>query len=174
VKTIKNKNQKGISLMELTVAISMMGLLVTTVIFVYNAQFKLWNEGYSRLVIRRDLSQALELASRVLLQAQTIDDLTESSITFTADLGGGSDMYRLYLYNIDDPEPNPPWTENKYFLRFAHGTVDYGQGVIISSDIAQPLSPTFVMNQGVLSIDLTAVNGEEQVTMRTKIRPRNL
>ena len=152
----------------------MLGILTTTVIFVYNLHFKSWNEGYARSVIRDNLSQAMELAGDRLRRAQSIDALTESSITFTADLGNGSNTYRLYLYNAGDPEPNPPYTQSTYSLRLGQGAVDYGDGPVLSSDIAQPSGPAFAISDKVITLDLTALRGAEQVTMRTKIRPRNL
>lgn len=169
-----NNDRKGITLMELVIAIGMMGILVTTVVFVYQVHFQSWNQGYMRSVIRSNLSQALELAGNNLRQAQTIESLTESSITFTADLGGGSSTYRLYLFHADDPEPNPPYTQSGYSLRLAKDAVDYGDGVVLSPDIAPPSQPPFAINDNVIDIRLSALKGGEQVTMRTKIRPRNL
>ena len=171
---MRNNNHKAITLIELIMVIGMMGILVTAVTFVYQLHFKVWNEGYTRSVIRGRLSQALEIASGRLLQAQTIDAITESSVTFTADLGSGSSTYRLYLYNADDPEPNPPYTQSTYDLRFAQDAVDYGDGAVWSSDIVQPSSPAFALDGKVLTINLTTSRGAQQVTMRTKIRPRNL
>ena len=160
--------------MELIVAMAMMGILTTTVIFVYSLQFKSWNESYSRASIRGNLSQALELATVSLLQAQSVDELTESGITFTADLGNGNNSYRFYLYNADDPEPNPPYTQSTYSLRFAQESVDYGDGAVLSPDIAQPATPVFSMDDNTVTINLRALKGSEEVTMRTNVRPRNL
>ena len=153
--------------------IAMMGILTTTVSFVYNLHFKSWNEVYARSVIRANLSQALELMADRLLEAQSIDTFKENSITFTADLGGGSNTYRLYLYNTNDPGA-PPYTQSTYDLLSAQGTVSDGEGVILSRDIARPLGAPFIMNGKVITINLTAQRGAEQVTMSTSVRPRNL
>lgn len=169
-----SNGRRGTTLIELIMAIGMMGILVTTVTFVYQVHFKSWNQGYMRSLIRSNLSQALEQAGNSLRQAQTIDSLTESSITFTADLGGGSGTYRLYLFHTDDPEPNPPYTQSTYSLRLAKDDVEYGDGAVLSSDIAQPSEPPFAINDRVIDIRLTALKGGEQVTMRTKVRSRNL
>ena len=152
----------------------MLGILTVTIIFIYNVQFKSWNEGYSRSLIRGNLSQGLELAVQSLLQAQSIDAVTESSITFTADLGNGTDTHRLYLYNADDPEPNPPYNQSTYSLRFAHGLVNYGDGAVLSPDIKQPATPAFSMNNNVVVIELTVLRGSQEVSMKTSVRPRNL
>lgn len=167
-------NHKGMTLVELIVVIAMMGILTTTIMFVYNFHFKSWNESYTRSLIRGNLAQALELASTQLRKAQTIDALAESSITFTADSGSGTSSYRLYLYNAGDPEPNPPYTQSTYSLRFAQDSINYGDGAVLSSDIARPTSPAFAISGKVISINLTALRGEQQIAMRTKVRPRNL
>ena len=161
------------TLVELIIVIGMMVILTTTVTFVYDLHFQSWNEGYTRSVIRGRLSQALELMANRLLQAQTIDAFTESSITFSADLGSGINTYRLYLYNGNDPGC-PPYTQSTYSLLSAQGSVNYGDGVVLSGDIVQPSSPPFVMSGKVITINLTARRGTEQVTMTTSIRPRNL
>ena len=166
-------NRKSVTLVELIVVTCMMAILTTTIAFVYNLHFKSWNETYTRSVIRGRLSQALALMTNRLLQAQSIDAFTESSITFSADLGNGSNSYRLYLYNVNDPQP-PPYTQSTYSLLSAQGVVNDGAGVVLSSDIAQPSSPPFVMTGKAITINLTARRGAEQVTMTTSIRPRNL
>ena len=168
------RNHKGMTLVELIVVIGMMGILTTTVLFVFNFHFKSWNESYTRSLIRGNLAQALELVSNRLRHAQTIDEVTESSITFTASSNSGTSLFRLYLYNADDPEPNPPYTQSTYSLRFAQDSVDYGDGVLVSSDIAQPTSVAFSLSDKVISIELTALRGDQEIKMRTKVRPRNL
>jgi type II secretory pathway pseudopilin PulG len=167
------RHSKAMTILELMLAAGMMGILTTAVFFVFNAQFKAWNENYARSSARGNLSQALELAVQSLRQAQSIDDLNESSVTFTADLGNGSRPYRLYLYNADDPEPNGPYTQDTYSLRFAQGPVNYGDGAALS-DIARPTGPVFSMDNHVITIDLTALGGSQEVKMRTSVRPRNL
>lgn len=167
------KYRKGLTLVELIMVIGMMGILTVTVSFVYNLHFRTWNDVYTRSLIRGQLSQAMELMTARLLAAQSIVDFTESSITFTADLGRGSNTYRLYLYNANDPDP-PPYTQSTYSLLSAQGAVDDGEGVVLSPDIVAPSSPPFVMNGKLITIVLTAKRGAEHITMTTSVRPRNL
>lgn len=154
--------------------LGLMGFLTATIVFVYHLQVTSWNESYIRSSIRDRLSQALELATHRLRQAQTIEEITDGSITFTADLGDGIDTYRLYLYNAEDPEPEAPYTQNIYSLRMAKGLVDYGEGGVLAADIAQPSGAVFSINGQVINITLTTSRENEEVTMRTSVRPRNL
>ncbi|MCK5580669.1 MAG: hypothetical protein KAJ18_05280 [Candidatus Omnitrophica bacterium] len=165
---------KAVTLLELLVVILALVILVGVINNVFFVGFNVWNEGFSRAEIRTDLGQALELISKNLRQAGSVDALTESSITFSADLGGGDDTYRVYLYHEDDPEPNPPYTQDTYDLRWAKGTVDYGAGANLVTDIAQPTHIPFSQTGAVITMDLTATRGDETLRLRSNVRPRNL
>lgn len=166
---------KGFTLVELLMVTVMFAVLVFSVGYVFVVGLKLYNQGYARSDIRTDISQAMELITKNLRQAKSIDDFTtESSITFTADLGSGSDSYRIYLYNSSDPEPNPPYTQSTYELRWAKGTVTYGSGAILATDIIQPTNTPFSQSSNLITVDLTVDRGDETIRMRSNIRPRNL
>jgi hypothetical protein len=166
--------RKAVTSIELTIAIGLMVILTITVVSVYQWHLRAWNEGYARSVIRSRLLQALESVEKPLLHAQSIDALSEGSITFTADLGDGGIAYRLYLFNENDPEPNPPYSQESYTLRLAKNDMDYGEGVLLSSDIARPAQPVFLLDDKVITIQLSALKQDERITMSTKIRPRNM
>lgn len=165
---------RGFTVLELLIVILALTILVGVVGNVYTVGLDLWNDGLGRSQARTDLSQALELISRNLRKATRIDALTASSITFTANLGGGSSTYRVYLYNSADPEPNPPYSQAFYELRWAQGAVNYGSGAILSTGIVQPVAAPFIRSGNVITIDLTAVRGNETVKLKSSVRPRNL
>ncbi|MFH2137508.1 MAG: prepilin-type N-terminal cleavage/methylation domain-containing protein [Candidatus Omnitrophota bacterium] len=167
-------NNRGLTLMELLVVIMLLAILVGTIGYVFITGLNLWSQGYARSDIRFRLSQAIELITRQLRQAVSIDSLNQSSITFTADLGAGDSSYRVYLYNSADPEPNPPYTQSTYELRWASGAGGYGTGAVIASDIIQPVSAVFSQSNNIISIDLTVSRQGETIRMRSKVRPRNL
>jgi len=172
--TIKDK---GLTLIELLVTTTMMSVLVFTVGYTFVIGLKLWDQGYNRSDIRTDISQALELVSKNLRQAKSIDTITASSITFTADLGSGDDTYRVYLYNPSDSEPNPPYSEDYYELRWAKTTVTYGSGAVLVADVKKPHPPSakpFDQNDNVITMDFVVERGDETVSIITNVRPRNL
>lgn len=173
----KVSKSQGLTLVELIITTFILSILVLTVGYTFVIGLRLWDEGYNRSDIRADLSRALELASKQIRQAKSIDELTAGSITFTADLGDGDDTYRIYLYNATDAEPNPPYTQNTYELRRAKTTVTYGSGPVLISDVKRPVPPTtkpFSQNGDVITIDLVVERGDQTVAMRTNVRPRNL
>ena len=172
-----NPKKKGLTLVELLVTTSVLSILIFTVGYTFIIGLKLWNEGYNRSDIRTDVSQALELVSKNLRQAKSIDDLTAGSITFTADLGDGDDTYRVYMYNSSDSEPNPPYTKSTYELRWAKTTVTYGSGAILIGDVKKPNPPSskpFDQNGNVITRDFVVERGDQTVAMRTNVRPRSL
>lgn len=167
-------NKKSFSILELLAVILALGILLGVIARVFFAGSEIWNKGYSRSSIRTSLAQAIELISRNLRRATSIDAITASSITFTADLGNGSGTYRVYLYNAADPEPNPPYAQDVYDLRWAQGTVTYGLGANLATDIAQPTNTPFSQSGNVITIDLTATKDNQSIRMRSKVRLRNL
>jgi len=174
-KISRRTNTDGLTLIELLITVGILSVLIFTVGYTFIIGLKLWNEGYNRTDIRNDLSYSMDLMSKHLRQAKSIDALTAGSITFTADLGSGDTSYRFYLYNSSDTEPNPPYTQSNYELRWAQGTVTYGSGVVLIADIPTPASTKpFSQSGNVITMDLTVANGDDTMSMRTNVRPRSL
>ena len=168
--------KKGLTLIELLITTAVLSILVLTVGYTFIIGLRLWNDGYDRSDIRTDLSQALELVSKNLRQAKSIDAITAGSITFTADLGDGDDTYRIYMYNASDTEP-PPYKQNTYQLRRAKTTVTYGSGPVLIANVKKPNPPNakpFSQSGNVITIDLVVERGDQTVAMRTNVRPRSL
>jgi len=176
--TDPTSDHRGLTLIELLLTVGMMSVLVFTVGYTFMIGLQLTNASYDRTGINTNIAQALELVSKNLRQASSIDSLTAGSITFTADLGGGGDeSYRIYLYNASDSEPNPPYTQNTYQLRWAVGTTTYGSGAILVENVDKPNPPSskpFDQNGNVITMDFEITQGDETVAMRTNVRVRNL
>jgi prepilin-type N-terminal cleavage/methylation domain-containing protein len=173
----KIKDRNGFTLIEVLVTTVILAVLVFTVGYTFVIGLKIWDEGYTRANMRAKMTQALELVTKNLRQAESIDELTAGSITFTADLGGGSASYRVYMYNASDPEPNPPYTQGTYDLRWAQTTTTYGSGAVIATDIKRPNPPSsnpFSQNGNVITLNFTVEDGGQTVDVRTNVRVRNL
>ncbi|MBN1870630.1 MAG: type II secretion system protein [Candidatus Omnitrophica bacterium] len=169
--------KRGLTLIELLITTAVLSILIFTIGYAFMIGLRLWNTGYDRSDIRTELSQALQLVSKNLRQAKSIDELTAGSITFTADLGDGEDTYRIYMYNSADSEPNPPYTQNTYELRWAKTTVTYGSGAVLIGDVKKPNPPSskpFAQNGNVITLDFVVERGDQTVAMRTNVRPRSL
>jgi len=167
-------HQKAFTIIELLIVMLALTIVLGVVTRIYFVGSNLWATGLSRSDVRTELVQSMELMTNSLRRARSIDSLTESSITFTADLGSGVNTYRFYLYHASDAEPNPPYSQNTYDLRWAQEVVTYGAGANLSRNIVQPTSAAFSQSGDVISIDLTAMKNEQSIRMRSKVRPRNL
>ena len=164
----------GLTILELLVVVILTGIIVIVIGQTYITGLEIWRDGYERSVARDQTSQALERITKALRQAKGIDDFSEGSIVFSADLGGGDDSYRVYLYHPSDTEPNPPYTQGLYELRWAQGDVSYGQGAVLAKDIQQPLSAAFTFNNGLVTVDLTNNLLDSSLRFRSNIQLRNL
>lgn len=168
--------KKGLTLIELLITTAVLSILILTIGYTFIIGLKLWDKGYNRSDIRADVSQALQLMSKNLRQAKSIDAFTAGSITFTADLGDGDDTYRIYMYNAAESEP-PPYTKNMYELRWAKTTVTYGSGAVLIADVKKPNPPNakpFSQSGNVITMDFVVERGDQSVAMRTNVRPRSL
>lgn len=155
-------------------ALLLMSILVLALNQVYALGLELWQEGLERNTARNRLNQSVELISRLLRQAKSIDAIDQGSVTFTADLGGGDTSYRFYLYNPSDAEPNPPYTQDTYELKFAQADIGYGEGSVLASDIEVPETAVFTQLSDLIVVDLTGKYSDQQLTIRTNIGLRNL
>ena len=65
--------EKGLTLIELLITTAVLSILIFTIGYGFMIGLKLWDEGYDRSDIRTGLSQALQLVSKHLRQAKSID-----------------------------------------------------------------------------------------------------
>lgn len=166
--------RRALTLIELTGVIALTGILAVTSATIYQAHWRSWSSLFVRSSLRSSLVRSIDVMTHHLIQAQSIDAVSESSITFTADLGNGPIVHRIYLYHPDDPEPNGLYEQDTYMLRFAQGDVSYGKGAILAFDIPRPVAAVFEQTGPVVSIRLNASKDSESVTFITSVRPRNI
>ena len=167
-------NNCGLTLMELMVVIVLFAILMGSVGYVFTTGTQLWTKGYDRADIRGRMSQAMEKIIRQVRLATSIDAISSSSITFSADLGSGTSSYTVYLYNALDSEPNPPYTQTTYQLRWRKGAGSYGTGAILAENILKPTEAVFSQSSNTIAIDLTGSRSGQVMRLRSKVRPRNL
>lgn len=171
---MKLSTEKGFTIIELVMSVLVIGILIFSIGLIYTAGINIFENGYSRIASRTDAAQAVDLVRRYLVQAKSIDDISESGLTFTSDMGEGDESYRVYLYNENDPEPNPPYTQSVYQIRFAAGDTSYGAGKVLVRDLLPPDNVPFERNSNLITLDWTFNREDSPIRMRTSVRPRNL
>lgn len=167
-------SRRALTLVELMVSLVVLailgGLLASAYLFGANAI-----RSYRAVAeTRAELTQGVETAVRMVRRAKSIDALTAGGITFTADLGDGDNIYRLYLYHPLDPEPNPPFDQAGYEMRLAVADTAYGSGAVLVRDVAATGPSPFSMDGTVVSLDWAVRVEDRQLRLRSAVRPRNL
>lgn len=166
--------QHGFTIIELIMSVLVTGILIFTIGLIYTTGTSIFENGYDRITNRTNAAQAIDLLTRHLVLAKSIDDISESSLSFTADMGSGDANFRVYLYSPDDPEPNPPYSEEFYQIKFAEGDLSYGAGKVLVRNLVSPVNFPFDRNNNLISLDWTLNQDDSTLRMRTNVRPRNL
>lgn len=155
--------KKGFSLIELLLAIVLLGILTLTISTLFTAGLKAWSIGYIRHNSRTDLSQAMQRMVRDIRQARSATVIS-TQIDFTAELDStlaGTETYRYRLFNNElrwirtSPEPT---TETIL-----------GQNMVIGG-----AASNFSSIGNLITIQLQNSLDQIITTLRNNVRPRNL
>ena len=167
-------SQKGFTIVELYMSLTILVILGLAIGSVYMVGEKMYFGGINRVDIRSDGANAMELIKYHLMHAKSIDEITENSLTFTADVGNGDETFRAYLYHDSDAEPNPPYTEQLYDLKLLQGGTTYGEGKVLARNVEVPGTEIFRRDNNVITLDWTLLKEDASLRLRSKVRPRNL
>lgn len=176
---------RGFTLIEMLIVLLLLAMLLGVTGFVFIVSLRVWDAGCIRGGIREDVSYAMEKAVRDLKEMANGSLSQYSSIEHTIQFEEtGGDTYVLYLYNSADPVFNSTYNRDFYNLHKANITQgddpDSGEGVLILRDLVSPDASapktSLSINAGrtQVTLDLAVQRGDETVTIRTKVRPRNL
>jgi type II secretory pathway pseudopilin PulG len=177
------RTRKGLTLLELIIAIGMLVVLVAAAVYVFIAVLRGWFSQETRAGIDINLDSAMEQVTRDLREARQIQSTSlYNELRFTRDR---ATFYVYYLYNADDPYGPPFDSALSYQLRKEtldtsdiNGTFTYGSGQIILTDVVSPAasnSPSDLSLSGnMATVDLSVNRGGETIRLRTQVRPRNL
>ena len=149
-------NKRGFTIIELMMAIVLVGFLVVGIMFAYLTCGRTFNSGQDRIIIRGQLSQAMDLMSRELYNAQSITSCSSTSLTFTANLGSGLASYTFALSGSN---------------LVTDGGVTRATGIQTPSG---SIPNIFTCSNGQVTVDITVVQNGESVRLQNKIMPRNM
>lgn len=169
----QNHASRAVTLIELLIATALVGILVGAVGMVYNAGFKVFYSQFTRSSIKGEAGRAFLNMSRELRQASSITSAGPSSLTFTADTNNdGIDETIQYAWSgtlndplnrVSAPLTNPLITSVNA-LAFSYYDVN-------NNPLAFPVTASQVR---LLSIDITAVQGDEAIQLRARVDLRNI
>ncbi len=175
--------KRGFTLLEILIVLLLFSVLLGVSGWLFVVSLRVWDIGYRRTGIREDISYASEKMVRDLKEMANASLGQYNSIAHTIqydDLSGNT--YVLYLHNTDDASLDSTYSESLYDLREADidgGEIpDSGDGVLILRDLVSPDATEPATDLSIsgneVTLDIVVQRGEETVTIRTMIRPRNL
>ncbi len=187
--TDDRRYKRGFTLLETLIIFSLLSVLMCVSVHLFAVSLRAWGTGSLRTEIREEMSYAMEkvvrdlkeMANGGLSQYNPGGGDIAHTIQFN-DLDGNTHV--LYLYNTDDSSFDSTYSESFYDLWKAN-TSDgddpaSGDGVPILRDLVSPDASapktSLSINAGrtQVTLDLAVQRGDETVTIRTKVRPRNL
>ena len=173
--------KRGITLIEIMVAVALFAILAVATVLVFRAILLSWASQETRAGIDIALDVEVEEVVRDLREATAISSVNSDEVRFTA---GGSD-YIYYFYNENDSYP-PVFDQSTYELKKTaltggiSGTFTYGDGRIIIFDLIPPGTGTdpktdlSIDANNLITVILKMTRGDETITSKTQVRPRNL
>ncbi len=172
--------KKGLTLLEVIFAISLIFLLMSSIVFVYIVVLKGWSHTGERSDLQSQLSFSLERIVEDVRRANALSVSTHA-LRFTRYESGADQSYIYYLYNASDTWP-PNYNQTAYELRRAAltggigGTFTYGGGDIIQTGIDSPQgAKTSITASGNYAlVSLKATGAAETFQVRGYVRPRNI
>lgn len=171
--------KKGLTLIELLMAMVMFAAVAGVGIFLFSAVLRTWSSQESRAGINIDLDWKIEGVVRDLREAEEIQSTAGyNEIRFSHDQ---VTYYIYYFYHPGDGYlPPPAFNQDYYELRRAtligdiNGTFVYGDGTILLRDILPPAISGLSASGNLLTIDLSIERKGVTIRSRTEVRPRNL
>ena len=169
---------KGVTLIELLIALLLFGTLMTAAAFSFNPILLAWSSHQDRMELQRDVQQGLEKSLRDVRLAKALQNDSNDAIRFTVRESGTDNSYILYLYNSADTWP-PAFTQATYQLRKAsltggiNGTFTYGSGDLFVRDIQPPPTSDLSVSGSVATLDLTLARADETFHLLERVKRRN-
>jgi hypothetical protein len=154
----------------------MFPVIIGLLAFMFQVVLDSWTLQGARTGVGTGITKATREMAGDLRNARGIGSLNSNEIRFTRD---GAAYYIYYLYSSADSYP-PDFKETTYQLRKAAlsgaigGTFAYGSGDLIARDILPPPASGFSFNTPIVTIDLTARQGNSTMRSVSMVRPRNI
>ena len=165
--------QRGLTLSELMITVSLVGAMVLTLSLVYRTNFLAFYSQSKRSNIKGETGRAVAFAASEIRQAASITTATATNLIVTFDTdGNGTDDSVQYTWAGASGNPlnrvsgglTTPIVSSVSSLVFAYYN---------SSNTLLTLPVTLSQVKSIL-ITLTSVNGDESFTLRSQVSLRNL
>lgn len=176
--------QKGITLLELILAITLVIFLVTSLLSLYILSMRGWQNLGHRTDLHEKLHFGLERVLRDVREGKALS-VGNHAIRFALWESGAENGYIYYLHNSSDAWP-PAYNQTSYDLRRASlteagvandlsdDTFTYGSGELMIKGLRPPTNTSITSaSSKLVSLTLSGQLGDDVATVRGYVRPRN-
>jgi len=153
IKKFYNKNQRGLSLIEMMVVVAVLGVIILGLVTFFTGGTKSWVAGQSQLTAQRNARQAMDRMVREIRKGKKVtDDSTGISVTVEIPPLGEEDEYEVTyswsgnpgdsIYRNSNPLiDNVKSLEFKYFKKNVH--------IVLEVDVDNDKKPDITLNSEV-------------------------
>jgi len=179
----KRSAQSGLTLLELVFTLTLIGFLVGSILFLYIIALRGWSNLGHRSSVHEKLHFALERVVREVREANLLS-VANHALRFRERVTNNGYIY--YLYNASDSWV-PSYNQTSYDLYrtslteagiandLSDDTFTYGNGDVIVTGLIPPASGTTITSSGNYAIvKLVGKEGDDTLTVRENVKPRNL
>lgn len=175
-------NNKGISLVELLIAMLLLATLLFITVSFYPPVMKIFSSGKDTYDLRDELSVAREMVSNYLVKASAFNIVNSGRIDFTANVDvttTSAESCIFYLYNASDTNWPATYSYSSYELRFmtytpGPGQPVFGSGRSICYGLNPPPNTTFSAAGSQIAVTLNKTKNMQNMILRFEIHPRNM
>lgn len=170
--------RRGFTLLEMLMVILLVALVLGASISAVRTVLLTFAGQDRRAGMKIRLDAVVEKMTNELREARDATFVNPHEIRFTYD---NTTFFIYYFYHPLDGYPSA-FTRSVYEVRKAtvdttiDGVFTYGSGSIIARDVAPPPVSSFTVDGtvNVITIDLSAVGGDETIRSRVALFPRNV
>jgi len=159
--------RKGVTLIELIIALTIMSIVSMAVFMFFDVGYRVFDRTHYRAEVRIDLSKAISRMELSLHRASGITSATNHSLVYWIDENGN---------NVEDSGESM----NIVFSGVSGEALVFsdsnGDTLLIDQvlDLTLTYDSVLVNSIRLVGISIRAVRGNEIITVRTKVRPRNI
>jgi prepilin-type N-terminal cleavage/methylation domain-containing protein len=172
---------KGLTLIELLIAMTLLTVLLLITVSFYPMVIKIFLANKDEFDVRTEVSTARDLATTYLIKANSFTIANQGRIYFTANVDPTTSLSEnctFYFYNSSDATWPTTYPYASYELRYVDNTYPspgiFGSGRSIVHNLNPPPVSYFSNLGNQITVNLNVTNNSKTYELRFEIWPRNL
>lgn len=171
IKNFYNKNQRGLSLIEMMVVVVILGLIVLGLVTFFTGGTKSWVAGQSQLKAQREARQAMDRMVRELRHSESIDNCGNGQVKVKIpDLNGADDSPGFYHVTYDWRNKDSVWRKKNIGENITENII-IGDVLYLEFNCSDPPTESSKINI-LLEMDVDH-DGHADISLNTEVNLRN-